>query len=389
VAQGGFVNPNAANGILDPPRGQPVDWSTYRPILLFGEFQPNMRSQYSTQYNFTIQRELSRDLSLQFGYVGSQGHRLLATTDLNRSTPQSCLDVITLANLDPANVSSFGSPGSCGPFEEDNQFTVNVPEGFQFHMPNGTIKQGAVGGTTLNFVGLRPFSSPNCDAFTGNKRFSHGLQAQVAYTWSKSIDQASSFEDLLNPFNPRATRSLSLFDARHRFVVNYYWDLPIPKHQGFAGKVLNGWALSGITQFQSGFPIHIQSGDDQELTSSIDFSASGVPDVVAPFHRLDPRKNDSLGFDPNSFQLAELGKFGNASRTICCGSGLDNWDVSLQKTTPLNENMRVEFRVDFFNLFNHTKFFNPDGNITDGSDFGRVTRAADPRLVQFALKFYF
>jgi hypothetical protein len=63
--------------------------------------------------------------------------------------------------------------------------------------------------------------------------------------------------------------------------------------------------------------------------------------------------------------------------------------VSLQKTTPLNENMRVEFRVDFFNLFNHTKFFNPDGNITDGEDFGLVTRAADPRLVQFALKFYF
>lgn len=421
VAQGGFVNPNAANGILDPPRGQPVDWSTYRPILLFGEFQPNMRTQYSTQYNLTIQRELSQDLSLQVSYVGSQGHRLLATTDLNRSTPQSCLDVITLANLDPANVSSFGSPGTCGPFQEDNQFTVNVPAGFQFHMPNGTIQTGAAGGTTLNFVGLRPFSSPNCDALTGNncpvdgvpvftnvfaqdtiansaynsfqasleKRFSHGLQAQVAYTWSKSIDQASSFEDLLNPFSPRATRALSLFDARHRFVVNYFWELPIPKHHGFAGKLVNGWALSGITQFQSGFPIHIQSGDDQELTSSIDFSASGTPDLVAPFRRLDPRKNDSLGFDPNSFTLSELGKFGNASRTICCGSGLDNWDVSLQKTTPIHENMRVEFRVDFFNLFNHTKFFNPDGNITDGEDFGRVTRAADPRLVQFALKFYF
>jgi len=422
VAQGGFVNPNAANGILDPPRGQPVDWSTYRPILLFGEFQPNMRTQYSTQYNFTIQRELTKDLELQIGYVGSQGHRLLATTDLNRSTPQSCLDIITLANMDPNNVSSFGSPGTCGPFQEDNQFTVNVPNGFQFHMPNGTVQTGAAGGTTLNFVGLRPYSSPNCDPLTGNncptdgvpvftnifaqdtiansaynsfqasleKRFSHGLQAQVAYTWSKSIDQASSFEDLLNPFNPRATRALSLFDARHRLVVNYYWDLPIPKHTGMAGKLVNGWAVSGITQFQSGFPIHIQSGDDQELTSSIDFSASGAPDLVAPFHRLDPRKNDSnLGFDPNSFQLSQLGSFGNASRTICCGPGLDNWDISVQKNTPVNDNMHLEFRVDFFNLANHTKFYNPDGNITDGEDFGRVTRAADPRLIQMALKLYF
>jgi hypothetical protein len=68
---------------------------------------------------------------------------------------------------------------------------------------------------------------------------------------------------------------------------------------------------------------------------------------------------------------------------------LDNWDVSLQKNTGINERFRTEFRVDFFNVANHTKFFNPDGNITDGSDFGRVKRAADPRLVQLALKLFF
>jgi len=408
VTQGGGVNPNGANGILDPKRGSSVDWSVYRPILLFGEFQPHMRTQYSAQYNLTLQHELSRDLELQLSYVGSQGHRLLATRDLNAANPQTCLDIIAIQG-----------DGACGQFAEDNPYSVTVPNGFTFHLPNGTTVPGT--GQTLNFVGLRPYSSPNCQTDGTNcpadgvpvfsnifaqdtiansnynslqasleKRFSHGLQAQLAYTWSKSIDQASSFEDILNPFDPRRTRGLSLYDARHRFVVSYYWEPPIPKYGGFAGKALNGWAVSGITQLQAGFPIHIQSYDDQELTSSIDFSSAGVPDLVAPFRRLDPRKNlNSLGFDPSSFAPSALGTFGNSPRSVCCGPGLDNWDVSLQKNTGINERFRTEFRVDFFNVANHTKFFNPDGNITDGSDFGRVKRAADPRLVQLALKLFF
>jgi len=408
VTQGGGVNPNGANGILDPKRGSAVDWSVYRPILLFGEFQPHMRTQYSAQYNLTLQHEVSRDLELQLSYVGSQGHRLLATRDLNAANPQTCLDIIAIQG-----------DGACGQFAEDNPYSVTVPNGFTFHLPNGTTVPGT--GQTLNFVGLRPYSSPNCQTDGTNcpadgvpvfsnifaqdtiansnynslqasleKRFSHGLQAQLAYTWSKSIDQASSFEDILNPFDPLRTRGLSLYDARHRFVVSYYWEPPIPKYNGFAGKALNGWAVSGITQLQAGFPIHIQSYDDQELTSSIDFSSAGVPDLVAPYRRLDPRKNlDNLGFDPSSFAPSALGTFGNSPRSVCCGPGLDNWDVSLQKNTGINERFRTEFRVDFFNVANHTKFFNPDGNITDGSDFGRVKRAADPRLVQLALKLFF
>jgi hypothetical protein len=420
VAQAGFQNPNPFNGILNPPRGQPLDWSVFRPILLFGEFQPHMRSQYSDQYNLSIQHELAHDLVMRVGYVGSQGHRLLVSRDLDPARPQTCLDIAAIASANPANVSSFGAPGTCAPFLEDNQFTVTVPNGFNFHMPNGTTLAGT--GQTLNFVGIRPFSSPNCAPLTGancpsdgvpvfsnifaqdtiansnynslqaslEKRFGHGIQAELAYTYSKSIDQASSFEDILNPFDPRRTRSLSLFDARHRFVLSYYWELPIHKYSGFKGKVFNGWAVSGITQFQSGFPIHIQSFDDQELTSSIDFSSAGAPDLIAPFKKLDPRKtSNNLGFDPSAFQLSALGTFGNAPRTICCGPGLNNTDLSLQKSTNINERARVEFRWDFFNIANHTKFFNPDGNITDGSDFGRVKRAADPRLMQVALKLYF
>ena len=92
-----------------------------------------------------------------------------------------------------------------------------------------------------------------------DKRFSHGLQFTAAYTFSKSFDEASSFEGILNPIDPRRSRSLSGFDARHRIVFSYYWELPFHKYSGAMGKVLNGWALSGITTFQTGFPIRITS----------------------------------------------------------------------------------------------------------------------------------
>jgi hypothetical protein len=148
-----YLNP--FNGVLPAPRGTSQDWATFEPILLFGDFQPHMRTQYSAQYNFTIQRELAADLKLEIGYVGTQGHRLLATHDVNYSNPQTCLDINTLDGA-----------GTCAQFGEDAPFTVMVPSGFNFHMPNGTVAAGT--GQTLNFVGLRPYSSPQCDPTTGN-----------------------------------------------------------------------------------------------------------------------------------------------------------------------------------------------------------------------------
>ena len=76
-------------------------------------------------------------------------------------------------------------------------------------------------------------------------------------------------------------------------------------------------------------------------------------------------------------------------RTICCGPGISNTDFAVLKTIPISETKHFDFRAEFFNIFNHTQFFNPDGNSSDGSQFGQVTQAKDPRLMQFALKFFF
>ncbi len=422
----GTTYQNPFNGIITPKPGTAQNWGLFDPILLFGDFQPHMRAQYSAQYNFTIQRELSKDTKLEVGYVGSQGHRLLATHDVNYSNPQTCLDINTLDGA-----------GTCAQFTEDAAFNVTVPTGFNFHMPNGTILQGA--GQNLQFVGLRPYSSPQCDPTTGvgcpandvpvfssifaqdtiansgynslqvslDKRFARGLQFTAAYTYSKSIDEASSFEGILNPLPGANNRSLSLFDARHRIVFSYYWELPGRKFNGFAGKALNGWAFSGITTYQTGFPIRITSSADNELMNSFDFELPGEPDQVAPFMTQHPQKSGNYYFNPQSFtenttdpacggspypgcyDPSLLGRVGTAPRTICCGPGISDTDVAILKHISVSETKHFEFRAELFNVFNHTQFYNPDGNSTDGSQFGQVTQVKDPRLVQFALKFYF
>ena len=446
VTQEGATFPNVSNAFLNPPRNQPVDWALYRPILLFGQFPKTLRTQYSAQYNLTVKRELPGEILLQVGYVGSQGHRLLAIHDENAANAQTCLD---LANLGQG----------CGPFTEDSQYQFNLGPGQVLHMPyiggptpggpnipcpikttapQCTITGAPGAGTPINLVGLRPYSSPNCNPTDPNpltsgcpadgtevfnsifaedtvaysnynslqalleKRFSHGLQFQTSYTYSKSLDNASSFEEILNPLNFRATYGPSLFDARHRFVFNYVWDLPIPEKEGFLGKVLNGWEVSGIYTYQSGFPILINNCNDTELQgSTLGFECPGKPNFTGPFKTHNPR-TDGFVFDPNLFDNCDtstcpgdptaipLGTFGNVPRTLCCNPPINNWDVGVFKKTPVGEKMHLEFRTEIFNIFNHAQFYGTDGNSgNQGSTFGQPQKVRDPRLFQFALKLVF
>jgi hypothetical protein len=443
----GLSSLGGVNGILNPQPGQGVDWGMFRPNTLFGQFQPHMRSQYSAQYNFNIQRQLTKDLKFEIGYVGSQGHRLLATHDINYGNPQTCLDLNNISNL------TGDSSLACGPYFADTAFGIDageIPNGVTLHLPNGQVVTGP-NPQPIGIVGLRKYSSPQCNPIGGwdpatqvwtngcpadgipvfssifaqdtisnssynslqaslDKRFGEGLQFTAAYTLSKSFDQASSFEGILNPIDPRLSRSLSAFDARHRIVFSYYWQPPVRKFDGSKGQLLNGWGFSGITTFQTGFPIRITSQADNELMYSFDFELPGEPAQLAPLHKLKPQSSGNYFFDPNSFTEngsdssqppcsagavygcyapGLLGTLGTARRTECCGPHISNTDFAILKTFPVSENMHVDFRAELFNIFNHTQFYNPDGNTSDGTQFGQVTQVRDPRLLQFALKFFF
>ncbi len=439
--QDGTVWPNPFNGVLSPPRGTAINWETFRSILLFGEFPKVLRPQYSAQYNLTIKRELPGNILFQIGYVGSQGHRLLASYDINHGNPQTCNDLQAIST-------ATGDTGlACGPASADNSYTIaanEIPVGMTLNLPYGpTPSVTGPNPNPITLVGLRKYSSPNCNPLTGSgcpvdgvpvfsnifsentiahsnynslqvlleKRYSHGLQFQAAYTLSKSLDNASSFESSLNPLNFNSTYGPSLYDARHRFVFSYVWQLPVPKYDGFKGAVLSGWQTSGIVTLQTGFPIRITSADDIEELSSFFFEPPGEPNVVAPFHTVDPRVGGcALGtgplagagapscqhlsgvvFDQNLFTNATVapGTIGNAPRSICCSPGIANFDAGLFKGFSLTERLRAEFRAEFYNLFNHTQLYSVDGNISDGSTFGLAQKAREPREIQFALKFIF
>jgi len=454
VTQAGGTSPNGFNGVLTPPKNQDPNWASYRPILMYGDFQPHLRTQYTAQYNFSIQRELTKGLLWQINYVGSQGHRLLGSHDINPSNPQACLDIMAISAQDPTWVTDgSGNQVNCAQISEDAPFVISPnavvpgPNAFDpaggLHLPYGSTKLIPAGTTIgsvatnpngLTLVGLRPYSSPNCDPLSGNgcptdgtpvftsifaedtiansaynslqtlleKRFSHGVQLQASYTWSKSLDWASSFEETLNPFNPRASRSLSLFNSAQRFVINYYWELPFGKHKGMVGQLVNDWSLSGITQFQSGFPIRLQTTDDYELINSLFFFGTGAPQLNGKLQIVNPKTvqtfntfnygNETghfyLNADVTKFTDPPLGQFSTTPRTVCCGPGLNQWDVTVAKKLSITEAKYFEFRADVFNVANKTMFVNPDGLFSD-TTFGMVQQARDPRLVQFALKFYF
>ena len=208
VSQGGSVSPNAFNGFLNPARGSAVDWSVFRPIILYGELQPNLRTQYTEQYNLQIQQQFGNNFVYTLGYVGSQGHRLLATYDLNHGNPQTCLDLIATSAYN--NDSSY----TCGPYYEDSQFVIPAgetiaPQGL--HMPYGPTPFIA-GGTTLsapiNLVGLRQYSSPYCDPTTGSNCPADGIPV-FSSIFAQDVVANSNYNSLRRPSKSAFPRAFS------------------------------------------------------------------------------------------------------------------------------------------------------------------------------------
>jgi hypothetical protein len=213
----------------------------------------------------------------------------------------------------------------------------------------------------------------------------------LGYTYSRSFDDASGYGEQINPLNHAASHALSAFDATNNFVVSYRYNLPLDL-LGHSNRWTNGWQLSGITRFSTGQPVVIYETDDRSLLGTA-FTGPIILDVdtanytPGPLQFKNPRSGQTY-FNTSLFSQETIGVLGDSKRRFFHGPGTNNSDMALAKDTKLTERTNLEFRAEFFNLFNHAQFQNVQGNI-NAANFGFAQSAAAPRIGQLALKLVF
>lgn len=310
-------------------------------------FQRDLRTPYLQQWNFNIQRSLGSNRVFDAGYVGSKGSKLYASRDINQPRPT------------PAE--RYLRPN---PFFDD----VNILESR----------------SNSNYHSLQA---------RYQQRLAAGLQTLVSYTWSKSIDDSSSFftsagdsnfpQDSLNV---RAERGRSNFDVAHRAVVSFSYDLPIAKGHRFLG----GWQAQGIISAQTGRPFTVALLPDFDNSNTgrsvLGFGANDRPHALKDATLSSPTVE--RWFDTTAFAIPPRGVFGNAGRNILSGPGLQTWNLSLLKSTQIAEQATLQLRAEFFNAFDRANFGLPD-NFAGSPTFGRIQTAGDPRRLQLGLKLLF
>ncbi|MGA9966469.1 MAG: hypothetical protein WBQ10_14820 [Terriglobales bacterium] len=216
------------------------------------------------------------------------------------------------------------------------------------------------------------------------------------YTYGKSLDESSNLGEEVNPINPALSYALSSFDIRQNFVVSYNYKLPFESLFHATNRWTQGWELSGITHFSSGLPVTLVNYGDNSLLGAepngINNYGIDEPDYTGgPLDLNRSPRNGRSYFNTAQFSDNALGTPGTAKRRFFSGPGLDNYDMALLKTVGLTESKSLQFRLEGFNIFNHTQFFGPqsvDGNIGSPS-FGQVVSANPPRLIQLGAKFLF
>jgi Carboxypeptidase regulatory-like domain len=251
----------------------------------------------------------------------------------------------------------------------------------------------------LTYIAYNDESRYNALTARVTKRLSGGLSALVSYTYQAAFDQEGGDTDFIalpqNYNDLAANYSLADFDVPQRLVISPIWDLPIGNGRHFVNRtglvngLAGGWELSAILSFQSGYPFTVVSPQDFSNTGSPsprpDRTCNGAgPQTVAEY------------FDTGCFSVAALSaaftsgnpRFGNSGRNVLFGPGLNDWDVSLMKKAQISERYALEFRAQFFNLFNRPNFSNP-GSTVGASNYGVITGAGSPRDIQFGLKFEF
>jgi hypothetical protein len=360
-----------------------VSWANFLPISGLPGYKPDGVTPYSEQFTVSIQRQFGKNTVMTASYVGNESHHLLVLLEANPGNPALCVSLSQPDQVAP------GSP-TCGPFGESNTFVT--PSGQTI---NGTRQ---VFGPNFGSVDwLTTIGNGNYNALQVSVRHvSRGLQLQAGYTYGKSMDNSSSIAEQLNPSDYRATYAPSAFDLKHNFVVSYRYDLPFPSLFGAKNQLTEGWTISGITRYSTGFPVTFTNASDNSLLGTQPDGVNGygvdLPDVApGPLQLNHNPRNGQPYFNTSLFSLQPLGQAGTADRRMFYGPGMQNFDIALAKMVNLGESRALQFRLETFNTFNHAQFFGPAtviGEITS-SAFGQVVSAMSPRLVQLAAKMTF
>lgn len=360
-----------------------INWAQFEPITGLPNYPTTNRIPYTEEYMLSLERGLGASTVLSMSYVGTQGHRLLVLEEANPGNPQLCLYLSNPANLAPGQV-------PCGPFGEDSQYITNTGVVY-----NGT--RGPLGSNFGSNANQATIGNSNYNALQITLRHSSKrLNVLAGYTFAKSEDQASNVGDEVNPIDPALSKALSSFDIKHNFVVSYSYEIPFERLFRGPHGLMEGWQLSGITHFSTGFPVTLVNYGDNSLlgTEPNGINNYGVdePDYTgAPLDLNSNPRNGQPYFNTAAFAENALGEPGTAKRRFFYGPGMNNFDMALLKNVQLTESKSLQFRIEGFNVFNHAQFFGPqavDGNI-DSSTFGDVISAAAPRLVQVGAKFFF
>jgi hypothetical protein len=348
-----FTDPylNYAGG--DPfPRGHipPSGFASYSFLtpVSGGMLDPASKVGYTQNWNLTVERQLPGHLAISVAYVGNHA-----------------LDIMGSRQFNPA----IYAPGA----------TVGNENSRRLYPGLGAVELAS------SYV-YEEFNSLQVNI---TRRFTHGLTLLSNFTWGKTIDNTSSATEgnsgPPNPFNFNSARGPADFDQEFRFVNSANYSLPHFRFTGAGNVLLNGWQLNVISSLYSGLPFTILSGTDRSLSGIGNDYADIVGDPARPAGVSQVQEF----FNRAAFVQAVTGTFGDIGRNTLRGPGFFDIDTSIFKDFRLTERARLQFRAEAFNLENRPNFNNPNSTVSSGVTFGKITSAADPRVLQFALKLAF
>jgi hypothetical protein len=368
---------------------------------------------YIQQWHLDIQHEILRNTVATVSYVGSKGTHLTRQGNLNQLHPLPL-------SLDPYKVGEALNCTSAANPTTPSGVPITGQALQSFDVACGNIGPGYADSLRSytgygNIIQLSNAASSIYHGFeTSVRRSFGGLELNLAYTYSHSIDDASSRGDngYVDAFNPASNRASSSFDQRHSLNFGYVWDLPFYKSPGLANKVLGGWQYSGITTFSTGTPFSVLfNSDNAGVSNSLANGGNGGarPDLVGdpnagtvqvPLQGFGP-----LLFNPNAFAVPRGLTFGDSPRNLLRNPNRTNFDMALFKHFAITERLGFEFRAEGYNIFNHREwgYIAGDGgsaasnsaNLSSGTNsFGQanflhIATAHNPRILQLGAKIIF